>query len=80
MALLQTKPPVSRIQLLREGVYSGIGWALGVTVGFALISTLIVIFVNSLGGIPIVGGFLADIVDATLAQLSFRSPQTPLSR
>jgi hypothetical protein len=66
----------TRFELFKEGLYSGIGWSVGVTLGFAAVSTVIVFVLGNLGGLPIVGGFLADIVDATTAQLQVKTPQT----
>lgn len=67
-------------KLLRSGFYSGLGWAVGVTLGFALVSTIIVFILNQLGGIPFIGSWLASIVQATTDQLSVRTPVAPLSR
>jgi hypothetical protein len=61
-------------KLIKNGFYTGLGWAAGVTIGFALVSTIVVVVLNRLGGIPIVGGFLAEIVSATTDQLSGRTP------
>lgn len=65
-------------KLIRNGFWSGIGWATGVTIGFALVSTIIVLVFNRLGGLPIIGGFVAEIVQETTLQLSNRTIlQTP---
>ena len=58
---------------LRDGFVSGMGWAFGVTIGFVLISTLLVILLHILGGLPVVGKWIADIVTETQIQLSRRS-------
>ena len=42
-------------ELLKEGFFAGIGWAFGVTIGFVLISTLIVLLLRYIGGLPLVG-------------------------
>jgi hypothetical protein len=59
---------------IAEGFLRGIGWAVGVTFGFAMVSTLIVVLLNMSGGIPVVGGFIATIIEATVSQLSSRTP------
>lgn len=64
----------SKKELLRRGFFSGVGWALGVTIGFAVFSTLIIYFLQKLGGLPIIGSWIASIVDATLEQLSNKTP------
>ncbi len=56
-------------QLLKDGFFSGFGWSFGVTVGFVVISIVVVNVLKMLGGLPVVGGFIANVVDATQAQL-----------
>lgn len=64
-------------KLIRSGFYSGIGWSAGVTIGFALISTILVFLLGRLGGVPLIGGFFANIVEETQGQLSTRSVYKP---
>lgn len=59
---------------LRAGFFAGLGWAFGATLGFALVSAIIVLMVGRLGGIPLIGEWLASIVEATIQQLSLRTP------
>jgi hypothetical protein len=61
-------------ELLKEGFFAGVGWAFGVTVGFVVISTLIVFVLNYLGGLPLIGSWIADIVEETQNQLMRRTP------
>lgn len=56
-----------------DGIIRGIGWSFGATIGFAIISTLLVVILSNLGGLPVVGKWLADIVEVTLKQLATRS-------
>ncbi len=62
------------VKAIKQGFINGIGWAAGVTVGFVIVSTIIVWILNALGGLPVVGGWIADIVEATQAQLARRTP------
>ncbi len=64
-------------ELLKEGFFAGLGWAMGVTLGFVLLSTLLVLFLKLLGGLPLIGGWIADIVHATQEQLLRRTPLIP---
>lgn len=64
-------------ELLKSGFYSGLGWAVGATIGFAIISTILIFILQKAGGIPLVGSWIATIVDATLRQLVERSPIFP---
>jgi hypothetical protein len=64
-------------ELLKKGVIRGIGWAFGATIGFAIVSTILIIILRQAGGLPLVGSFIATIVDSTLEQLVQRSPIFP---
>jgi hypothetical protein len=61
-------------ELLKEGFFAGLGWAFGVTVGFVIISTILVFILKNIISLPVVGGWFADIVQATLDQLAKRTP------
>lgn len=47
----------------------GIGWALGMTVGFALLVSLISLVFSYLGGLPLIGNFFASIINHTLTAI-----------
>lgn len=68
----------TRIQLMKEGIYSGIGWAVGATLGFAIVSTIVVFAFNMLGGLPLIGEFAANVVKETQVQLGARNPNSPI--
>jgi len=59
---------------LKDGFIRGIGWAFGVTIGFVIVSTLLVLLLNIIGGMPLVGKWIANVVEATQEQLMKRSP------
>ncbi len=61
----------------KDGIMIGIGWAIGVTIGFVLISTILVFVLRNLGGLPLVGHFIASIVEATQEQVIKRTPFIP---
>jgi len=63
-----------KTQLFKEGLISGLGWAFGVTIGFVIISTILVVILRNLGGLPVVGNWIASIVEATQKQLTRRAP------
>ena len=60
--------------LFKSGFIAGIGWSFGVTIGFVIISTIVVAILNSLGGLPLIGNFIANIVEETQKQLMQRTP------
>jgi hypothetical protein len=61
----------------KQAIISGIGWSFGVTIGFVIISTLVVFVLNQLGGLPLIGDWIASIVEETQSQLQRRTPLTP---
>jgi len=63
-------------RLFRKNIWSGFAWAIGVTIGFAFISTVLVFALSQAGGIPVIGNFIANIVEATQHSLLRRSPGT----
>jgi len=63
-------------ELFKEGVIAGVGWAIGVTVGFVIVSTILVFVLQILGGLPFIGNFFANIVQETQVQLLKRTPMT----
>ncbi|MBU0572238.1 hypothetical protein KKE18_00965 [Patescibacteria group bacterium] len=67
----------NKSNLFKEGLIRGIGWAFGVTIGFVIISTILVIILRSLGGLPVIGDWIASVVEATLSQLAKRTPVFP---
>jgi len=64
----------SKINLIKSGFIQGIGWSFGVTFGFLIISTLMVIVLNALGGMPLIGNFIAGIVRVTQENLVNKTP------
>jgi len=58
-----------KFDIFKKGFVGGIGWSLGVTVGFFLISTVLVYLLGSLGGLPLVGEWIASLVKATQGAL-----------
>ncbi len=57
----------------KDGFVHGLGWSFGVTIGFVLVSTLLVFALQTLGGLPFLGDRIAEIVHATEDSLSKRS-------
>lgn len=64
-----------KVSYFKKGIITGIGSAIGLTIGFALVSTLLAFFLKSIGGVPLVGGWIADIVESTQESLVTRSPK-----
>ena len=60
--------------VFKHSIVSGIGWSLGVTIGFLLLSSVIVYGLRQLGGLPLVGTWIANVVEVTQSQLESRTP------
>jgi hypothetical protein len=58
----------------KHSLVSGFAWSIGVTLGFAFISTVFVSSLSAAGGLPVIGNFIAGIVEATNQALSSRNP------
>lgn len=50
----------------------GIFWSLGATIGFALVSTIFVVLLSSINTVPIIGNFVAQVVEQTERNLENR--------
>lgn len=50
---------------LKKGFVRGTGWALGATFGFAIIVAVLGFLLQVLGGLPVVGNWFAQIIEAT---------------
>lgn len=51
---------------------AGIAWGIGASIGLSLIFTLSTAILRWVGGLPIVGSFLADVIEATTQALEIR--------
>lgn len=65
------------VDTFKKGIITGFGWSIGATIGFAIISTVLILILKSLGGLPIFGSFIATIVESTNQELLRRSPILP---
>jgi len=63
-----------KVSYFKEGFYRGIGWSFGVTIGLVFISTIGIMLLQKLGGLPLIGNFIADLVEATNSALQFKQP------
>lgn len=54
----------SYITIFLQNLTSGIGWAVGATVGFMVFLTLLTAILKKMGGIPFIGKWAAKIIEA----------------
>ena len=57
-----------------HSIVSGFAWAIGVSLGFAFVSSVLVTALSFGVGLPFVGGIIAGIVEATNSSLITRTP------
>lgn len=48
-----------------KGFMNGLGWSIGITLGFAFVSSIAVYFLSSLKTAPVIGDFVANVIVAT---------------
>ncbi len=57
----------------------GIGWVLGMTLGVSLLVLITSSIISALGGLPIIGGWIAKIISVTQQALSKHNPSIPIN-
>ena len=55
----------------KHGLIAGFGWSFGVSIGFVIISTIGVYILGRLGGLPLIGNWIAALVEEVQYQLQF---------
>jgi len=48
-----------------KGFMNGLGWSIGITLGFAFVSSLAVYLLSGLKTAPFIGDFVANVIVAT---------------
>jgi hypothetical protein len=56
----QTKE--NRRRIFANNFIGGLAWALGATVGLALIAVLLTLILKNISLIPVIGNFIADVI------------------
>lgn len=51
---------------------AGIAWGIGASIGLSLIFTFSTTILKWIGGLPIIGNFFADVIEATINALEIR--------
>ncbi|OGM28848.1 hypothetical protein A2801_02700 [Candidatus Woesebacteria bacterium RIFCSPHIGHO2_01_FULL_41_10] len=59
---------------IKEGLFKGFFWSIGVTLGFAFVTTLLALILSRVDALPFVGNILANIVASTLESLGTSIP------
>ncbi|KKU63860.1 MAG: hypothetical protein UX87_C0016G0021 [Candidatus Amesbacteria bacterium GW2011_GWA1_47_16] len=66
--------PESWFHKIKDGFVRGLGWSFGVTIGFVIISSVLVTALQAMGGLPLIGAWIASVVETTQAELIKRNP------
>ena len=65
----------SRKKMMLDNFLGGISWSVGTFVGFALLAVLAGFIISRINLVPIIGGWLSDIVNNAAQDVSL--PQAP---
>lgn len=60
-------------EIFYKNFIAGTGWVFGMTVGFTLLFSLLSFILGKLGGLPLVGEFVASLIEVTKNALTYRS-------
>ena len=58
----------SKVQIFINNFIGGIAWALGATIGLALIIGILTLILKNVNVIPVVGSFIADTIKFIIAK------------
>ena len=56
----------------KESFVKGIFWSMGVTIGFAIVSSIVVVILSRINTLPVIGNFVANVVQQTEKNLENR--------
>ena len=74
---MPTKDSDHKIKLHRAFLLNfigGMGWAFGMTVGFAFLAYIISLILCAIGGVPLIGTFFANVINQTQDALNSKTP------
>jgi len=62
---MKVNPKDSYFSVFFKNFVGGIGWVAGITIGFAILISLLGVFLNRLGGLPMIGNWFARLIEIT---------------
>lgn len=69
---MKVNPKKGFLSIFFKNFIGGISWALGVTLGFALLIYILGLILGRLGGLPLVGDWFARLIEVTNNALEAR--------
>lgn len=57
------------LEQAKKGLVGGVFWSIGVSLGFAIVSAIIIGVLSNVDTVPIIGSFVADVVEQTQRNL-----------
>jgi hypothetical protein len=69
---IDTNKPTKLPRIFTANFIGGIAWALGMTIGFAILAYVLGRLLNTIGGLPVIGNYFANIIDSTQKALNNR--------
>jgi NO-binding membrane sensor protein with MHYT domain len=62
---MKADPKLKNKKIFIQHFVGGLGWMAGATIGFTLFVTVLSLFLNWLGGLPVIGNFFANLIEVT---------------
>lgn len=72
MRATDTNKTAKLSRVLIANFIGGMSWALGMTLGFSILVYILSLILNAVGGLPLIGNYLADIITYTQQALNNR--------
>ncbi len=69
---MKVNPKEKYLSIFLKNIVGGIGWAIGATLGFALLIYILGFILGNLGGLPLVGDWFARLIEVTNQALETR--------
>ena len=69
---MKINPKEKYLPIFLKSIVGGIGWAIGATLGFALLISVLGFILGKLGGLPLMGNWFANLIEVTNKALEAR--------
>ncbi len=69
---MKINPKAKYSEIFLKSLVGGVGWAIGATLGFALLIYILGFILGRLGGLPLIGDWMARLIEVTNEALEIR--------